>query len=108
MGLLESKTKNALHLDVVVRYARRMGDKRFQTSLPRVWNRMSHSYRSTTIKTIKELWILCFVHRYKNVFPPKNTLIPVCRCFSHCTHPNKEVSRSCSRRSADAKDVFCG
>ena len=55
--------KNPIHLDVVDRYLRRMGDKRFQTRLRRVWNRcipMSSRYRSTKIK---ELWIRCLVHQ---------------------------------------------
>ena len=56
--------KNPLHLDVVDRYLRQMGDKTIpneaRLSLESFYSPMSHRYRSTTIKV---LWILCLVHQ---------------------------------------------
>ena len=67
--------KNPLHLDVVDRYLRRMGDKndfrRGSAESGIVLSPIRHGNRSTTIKT---LWIICLVHRSTAYFNLKRAL----------------------------------
>ena len=98
--------KNPLHLDVVGRYLRRMGTKRFQTRLRRVWNRFIPHESQASIYTTKVLWILCLIHRQKSIFWYKNTAIINVSQLSNRRHPNKEVARNFTCPCDDAKDGY--
>ena len=52
--------KDSLHLVMVIRYLRRMGDKTIPDEAPPILESRSRRYRSTTIKV---LWTVCLVHR---------------------------------------------
>ena len=87
-----------LHLDVVDRYLRRMGDKRFQTRLRRVWNRFIPHESQLSIyhnQGVVDSLSRSPIKMYSNV---KNTAIPACGCLSRRPHPIIVVPRSCKRR----------
>ena len=103
-----NELKNLLHLDVVDRYMRRIGDKRFHTRLRRDWNCFIPHESQVSIYRNQGLVETLSCSPIKITFYPKSTAIPGCCCLSHHSHPNEEAARSCRCPYGDAKYGYLG